>query len=141
MSKKIVEQLRECSTRSKKYLLGLLGDITGTVADAIDEVAKYVSEVDEGKVGKTNAVPVTIPVTGWTRDSDASYPQYYDIEVTGITAKDRAEITIAPGSLDTAEACGLCPTNETLAGRIRVRAASIPQVAIAAEYWLENGKE
>jgi len=115
--------------------MGLIGEVTGTVADALEELAT-------GKMDKTNAVAVTIPASGWSEDaSSASYPKYYDIAVAGVTANDRAEITIAPGSLDTAKACGLCPTNETLAGKIRVRATSVPAAAIAAEYWISDGKE
>lgn len=90
---------------------------------------------------KGAATPVTIPMTGWNSDNNANYPKYYDIAVTGLTANDRAEITIAPSSMGTAISCGLCPTNETLAGKIRVRSTSIPTAAIAAEYWIEDGKE
>ena len=50
-------------------------------------------------------------------------------------------ITIAPGSLGTAKTCGLCATNETMAGIIRVRSTSIPAAEIAAEFWIEDGKE
>lgn len=90
---------------------------------------------------KPTALSVAIPVTGWSSDSDANYPKYYDIAVPGVTAADRAEVTIAPGSIGTAIDCGLCPTNETLAGKIRIRSASVPKAAISAEYWIENGKE
>lgn len=128
-------RLRDCALASRNFVTGLIGEITGTVADALEELAN-------GKMDKTNAVAVTIPTSGWSEDaSSASYPKYYDIAVAGVTASDRAEITIAPGSLGTAKACGLCPTNETLAGKIRVRATSIPEAAIAAEYWIADGKE
>jgi len=61
--------------------------------------------------------------------------------VNGVTAHDRATITIAPASIGTAASCKLCPTNETLAGKIRVRSVSVPAKSIAAEYWIEQGKE
>ena len=70
-----------------------------------------------------------------------SKTKHYDIAAEGVTASDRAEITIAPGSLGTAKACGLCATNETMAGKIRVRAINIPAEAISAEFWIEDGKE
>ena len=131
----LLESLRASAIASRNYVAGLIGDVAGTVADALEELW-------QAKADKTNAVAVTIPVSGWNEDaSSASYPYYYDIAVTGVTASDRAEITIAPGSLDTAKACGLCPTNETMAGKIRVRATSVPAAAIAAEYWLSDGKE
>lgn len=97
--------------------------------------------IELDSMGIPTATPITIPTSGWQSDSTAGYPKYYDISVTGITAKDRAEITISHSSLDTAKTCGLCPTNETLAGKIRVRAASIPTAAISAEYWIMDGKE
>ena len=58
-----------------------------------------------------------------------------------MTAKDLADIAIAPNSMDVAIECGMCPTNETLAGKIRVWARSVPTEAIAAEYKLNQGKE
>ena len=131
----LLESLRASAIASRNYVAGLIGDVAGTVADALEELW-------QAKADKTNAVAVTIPVSGWNEDaSSTSYPYYYDIAVTGVTASDRAEITIAPGSLDTAKACGLCPTNETMAGKIRVRATSVPAAAIAAEYWISDGKE
>ena len=38
-------------------------------------------------------------------------------------------------------ACGMSPTNQTLAGKIRVWAKTAPAAAISAEYWLNQGKE
>lgn len=133
MKNNILEQLRECAVQSKNYVLGSIGNIAGTVADALEAI-------DAAKADKTAAVPITIPVSGWASDNDANYPKYYDIPVTGVTAKDRAEITIARGSIDTAISCGLCPVNETIAGKIRIRSISVPGSAISAEYWLEKGK-
>lgn len=119
-------------------LMGLqaAGAVAQAAAEAIEEV------LDVVKADKAEATALTIPATGWSEEADnESYPYYCDIVVEGITANDRAEITIAPGSLDKAKACGLCPTNETLAGKIRVRSINIPEAAIAAEYWIEDGKE
>lgn len=74
-------------------------------------------------------------------DRGAEYPSYCDIAVSTITAADRVDIAIAPNSMATAIACGLCPTNQTLAGKIRVWARTVPDAAISAEYWLNQGKE
>lgn len=126
--------LRRCEEWAKAYVEYRLGDI-------IPSVAECIAEIDDAKLDKPVPTPCTIPTTGWQSDSTAGYPKYYDISVTGITAKDRAEITISHSSLDTAKTCGLCPTNETLAGKIRVRAVSVPTKAISAEYWIMDGKE
>ncbi len=100
-----------------------------------DLILQLMTALEEG------TVTVIIPVTGWGTDENTSYPYYYDIPVAGITAKDRADITIAPDSIETAITCELCPSNETLTDKIRIRATSIPAKSIAAEYWVTDGKE
>ncbi len=129
-----LEQLRACAVASKNFVRGLIGEVAGTVADALEEL-------DGAKMDKTAAVPVTIPTTGWGSDSTTGYPKYFDIAVNGLTANDRAEVTLAYESLAAAKACAMCPTNETMAGKIRIRAAAVPETAIVAEYWITNGKE
>lgn len=131
----VLEHIRACAVASRNFVTGLIGEVAGTVADALEEL-------DRTKANKTGSTAVSIPVSGWgTDNSIATYPKYYDIAVSGITAKDRAEITIASGSLDEAKACGLCPTNETLEGKIRLRSSSVPTMSIAVEYRVEKGKE
>lgn len=94
-----------------------------------------------GKQDKPKGTSCTIPATGWEKDETETYPNYYDMPMIGVTAKDRVEITLAPAGFDAAAECGLCPTCESLAGKVRLRAASVPSAAIAAEYWIEQGKE
>ena len=116
-------------------------------------------DVDE-KADKPTATAFSLPVTGWTLDEpeeeseetpgSLTFPYYYDFPVVGITAADRACVTVSNDSYSAAAACGLSPTNETLdpaagdstnTGHIRFRAVSIPTEAISAEYWIEPGKE
>ncbi len=130
----ILEHLKASSEASKNFVAGLIGEVVGTVAEALEEMKR-------AKADKASAIAITIPVSGWGSDNNAGYPKYYDIVVEGLTASDRAEITIAVDSMGTAKACGLCPTNETQEGRIRIRAASVPETEIAAECWIEDGKE
>jgi len=85
------------------------------------------------------AVSVTIPTSGWNSDSTATYPKYYDISVSGVTAKDRAKVDLSPASLKTAITCGMCPACETLADKIRIRAVSVPTASLTANYWVEKG--
>lgn len=129
-----LKHLRSSLEASKRFVLGLVGDITGTVADALEEL-------DGTKVDKTNAVAVTIPASGWGSDNNAAYPYYYDIAVSGVTAADRADVAVSPGSLEMAKGCGLCPASETLVGKVRIRASAVPAAAITAEYWIVKGKE
>lgn len=130
----VFEHLKACAEEARDYAGGLVAKLAKTATEAIEEL-------EQAKADKAQSVAITIPATGWASDSGGDYPHYYDIAAEGVTAKDRAEISIAPGSMDAAKACGLCPASQTLAGKIRVRATTVPTAAIVAEYWIENGKE
>lgn len=129
-----IEHLKACAEAAKRFTNGLVAELAQTVTDAMQEM-------DNVKADKQASVSITIPTTGWGIETSDSYPNYCDIPVAGVTAKDRVDIAIAPGSMDTAIDCGLCPTNETQAGKIRVWARTVPAEAIAAEYRLSQGKE
>jgi len=105
------------------------------------ELSKLTAKDVAKKQDKPAAVSCSIPTTGWAKDETAGYPNYYDLPVTGLTAKDRAEITLAPSSIAAAVKCGLCQTCETLTGKIRLRSVSVPTKELTAEYWIEQGKE
>ena len=130
----VFEHLKACAEEARDYAGGLVAKLAKTATEAIEEL-------EQAKADKSQSVAITIPATGWASDSGGDYPHYYDIAAEGVTANDRAAITIAPGSLGTAKTCGLCATNETMAGKIRVRAIQVPAEAISAEFWIEDGKE
>lgn len=130
----VFEHLKACAEEARDYAGGLVAKLAKTATEAIEEL-------EQAKADKAQSVAITIPATGWASDSGGDYPHYYDIAAEGVTANDRAAITIAPGSLGTAKTCGLCTTNETMAGKIRVRAIQVPAEAISAEFWIEDGKE
>lgn len=128
----IFEHLKKCSEAAKTFAAGLVGDLGEAVASAIEEL-------DGVKADKPETTSVTIPATGWIDIGDgAPYPKYYDISADGVTASDRADITIAPGSLDVARTAGLCPTNDSLAGKIRIFAKRIPSGDISAVCRIEK---
>ena len=126
-------QLRASILRAKNELGSLYSELAQATAEAMDEMAG-------DKADKSTPIDITIPTSGWQSDSTADYPSYFDINVTGVTVKDRASVDIKRASRDAAAACGLA-YNETLAGKIRLRAASAPTEAIQAQYWIEQGKE
>lgn len=128
-----MKQLMQMLTRSKGYTDKNIGEIAQTTVELAEEL-------DALKADKPTAVSFSIPASGWQNDGTANYPYYYDLPVSGVTAADHATVTIALDGIDTAAACGLCATNETIAGAIRLRAASVPVAAIQAEYWLETGR-
>ena len=128
-----VLQVKQTADGASSAVAGLGEDVA--------EMARLTAAELAGKQDKPAAVPVTIPATGWGSDSTSGYPKYYDISAAGVTARDRADIVIAPAGMSAAKECGLCPVCETLAEKIRVRAERVPVAAIAAAYWLEQGKE
>lgn len=130
-----LNHLKACAEAAKNFTNGLVASLAQTVTEAMQEM-------EDVKADKQDSISLIIPATGWGIDADSGdYSSYCDIAVTGITAKDRVDITIAPGSMATAIACGMCSTNQTLAGKVRVWAMCAPDVAISAEYRINQGKE
>lgn len=130
-----LNHLKACAEAAKSFTNGLVAKLAQTVTEAMQEM-------EDVKADKQNTKAITIPTTGWGIDENSEdYPSYCDIVVAGITAKDRVNIAIAPNSQAAAIACGMSPTNQTLAGKIRVWAKTAPATAISAEYWLNQGKE
>lgn len=117
------------------------------LADKADE---RLDALEVGKENKVSPVSITIPTEGWAseeiddtgeEETGASYPFYCDIAAAGATALHWADVTIIRSSLDAATNCGLCPTCETLQGKIRLWAMKAPTEAIQAVYRLHSGKE
>ncbi len=134
-----------------KQMTEQLGSAVSALAEATAASIGEIEGILNKKQDTGNAVPFAVPASGWVFEEIngsggdivdmCKYPYYCDLAVDGVTAKDRADVTIAPGSVETAAACGLCQTTETFTGKIRLRAVSIPSTDIAAEYWIEQGKE
>lgn len=127
-----LDHLKACAEAAKKFTGDRVSELAQTALNAL-------KEMNEAKADKGSSEEVTIPASGWASDSSASYPNYYDIAAEGVTAKDRADVAILPESVEAAVVCGLCPTTETLEGKIRLRAASVPSSSIAAQYWVGKG--
>lgn len=105
---------------------------------SLEQVNSLIAQMGREKL---DGVPITIPDAGWAEDATADYPHYCDIPVAGMTVQDRAKIDLSPASQKTAAVCGLCPSCETLEGKVRVRAASVPASAMEANCWIEQRKE
>ncbi|MDE7245530.1 MAG: hypothetical protein K2O18_16375 [Oscillospiraceae bacterium] len=109
--------------------------------DALIAFILQIRDTVAGKQNQAKSVSAVISAGKWQSDETAVYPYYCDLAVEGVTAKDRAEVNFYPDGLETASACGFCQTNETLAGKIRIRAAGMPEKDIRAELWIEKGEE
>ena len=130
----LTSQIKTALQKAKSYTASHISELAQATTELFEEV-------DAVKLDKPQAVAVSIPATGWQTDEaeGAAYPLYCDISVSGLTPVDIADVRIAPGSQPAAIACGLCATSETLAGVIRLRAASAPAEALAAEYVITKG--
>ena len=84
------------------------------------------------------AVDFTIPVNGWGTDNTVpGYPNYVDINVSGMLASDVVAVNVAPGSAPAARAANFTST-QSYAGKFRLRAENVPTEAIAAQYHITN---
>lgn len=124
-----------------EHLQAAAGRAMGFASEVAAAAAAAIQDVHKLKADKPLGVEFILPVSGWEEDTTAeAYPMYYDLAVADVTAKDRATVVIAPASQATAIACGLCPTNETIAGKIRFRADMPPAKDISAVYYLDEGR-
>ena len=125
MSEKLttLSQLRAVSQKSK--------DRAAQVADA---AAAALEEMYGLKADRATFVSFSIPVTGWKSDSSVpGYTKYIDIKVDGLTAADSVGVDVDPSSSAVARAADFTST-ESMAGVLRLRAASVPSAAISAQY-------
>lgn len=107
----------------------------------LDQFLDFAERVDErldnlelGKQDIGPAADIVIPTTGWVTDASVpSYPLCYDISIDGLTEKDVVAVDVAPGSRDVARAASFANT-QSYAGKVRLRAKSVPTEAITAQY-------
>lgn len=125
----------------------------GYAADVAAAAAAAIQELDGAKADKAAPFAATLAASGWIEeqtsaegtdgaevdDAGLTYPFYYDIAATSVTASDRADVVIELASLYTAGACGFCPTTETLEDKIRVRAQRAPDGPIGVQCWITKG--
>lgn len=103
-----------------------------TAGDGITQLSSAMNtslqEIEAALNDFPSAANIVISTTGWVEDQNAthSYKYYYDIDATGTTSDDLAIVAVSPNSLATAATCGLCSTNQTLSGKVRLYSLSVP---------------
>lgn len=119
--------LKSALEKVKQYAGGHITALASAVTEAIEEM--------EGlKADKPEYVTFVIPVTGWQTDNTVpGYPHYIDIPVAGLTAADSVAVDVAPASTAVARAADFTAT-QSIAGAVRLRAASVPSAEISAQY-------
>ena len=128
-----LRHLKEGFERVKTYATNLVSKSINAVSQRLDQLAT-------AKADKAVTAAVTILSNSWQTDDASEWPYFYDIAIAGVTDKHRGDVIIAPESMRAAVDCGLCPTSESRAGEIRIRAKTIPQSNITAVCWAEEGK-
>lgn len=71
------------------------------------------------------------------KDDGLYVPTPEKTDITGLLATDIVDVTPQPESHSVARAAGFIPT-ESMAGKLRLRAASVPTAAIKAQYHITN---
>ena len=109
-----LDQLRSAASQSSNAT----AKVASTAAAALEEMHGL-------KADRATFVSFSIPVTGYTK--------YIDIKVDGLTAADSVGVDVDPSSSAVARAADFTST-ESMAGVLRLRAASVPSAAISAQY-------
>ena len=89
-----------------------------------------------------SAASVSIGTSGWVKDNNAthSYKYYYDITEETSTVNDMPVLAIAPESLATAAVCGLCSSCQSMSGKVRIYAMSVPTSPMSGSLMIMPGK-
>ena len=92
----------------------------------VEHLAEVLSTLAASGIG-TAYYRVEIPVTGWEEDEGGgTYALHLDIPNEEIASTHTPILAIAPEAMSTAIACGLSSTAQTLNGKLRVFAQSVP---------------
>lgn len=126
-------QLISCAQAAKDFTDGRIGDMAGTVADAISELA--------GQLPATWQT-VTLPAGGWSASTDITdYGYSCTVSLAGVTAADSAESVLQPGSITAASDCGLCAIADIGGGGVTYYAKAVPASDISMQVRIIQGLE
>ena len=121
----LCSHIKQCNTA--------IGDLAEATAQGFTEADDILHE----KQDITAAVSFTIPANGWGEDDSSPGYFYCDISIEGLLDTDIVDVTVLPEFYDVAGAAGFIAT-ESLPGKLRLRAASVPEAEISAQYHITN---
>lgn len=92
-------------------------------------------------VPRTTPRGFTIATSAWHRNAaeTSEFVYYADITVNGLTANDYAEVNFTRASQSVLSEANLCPTGDTMAGKIRLYAENVPSASVSGEYLITKG--
>lgn len=117
--------------------------LKGVVSIMAEAFQETMVEIEEAINDFPVASSFSISADGWqsvSSDDLGDYKYYYDITNKSIDNNDLPIVSVAPGSMDTAGTCGLCPTCESLSGKIRLYAKSQPEKNMTISCWVIKGQ-
>lgn len=114
-----------------------LGQIAAATSEALEEM-------DANKASKAKNLSVSIPVSAWIANTDASltaegFIYMADVAVDGITATTKAEVLIAKVSRASAKSCGIADINDTQTNAVRLFSIKKPDAEIAVQISVQEG--
>lgn len=85
----------------------------------------------------------TLAANAWMENSSetSEFVYYADIEVSGLTANDYAEINFTRTSQSVIANADLCLSGDTMSGKIRIYAKNAPSASINGEYVVIKGAD
>lgn len=107
----------------------------------LDELNDKLDALADKYVARTTPVAFSIPVSAWHKNNSetSEFVYYADINVSGLTVNDYAEVNFTRGSQSLATEANICASGETMTGKIRIYAENIPTATISGEYLVTKG--
>ena len=100
------------------------------VISAIKKLADYVTSQSSG--ANVSSMAIVIPTTGWINETIGDYPYHLDLVNTNLTEDMTPQLIFSATSIKAAREHGIGEACETLDGKLRIYAMSVPNEEISA---------
>lgn len=107
-----------------------------------DDVTDFMeSFTADSFVARTTPTAFSITTSAWQENSSetSEFVFFADIPVSGLTAKDYAEVNFNRASQSVAAEAKICAAGETMAGKIRIYSETVPTATLSGEYIIMKG--
>lgn len=130
-----LSHLKATAQQTKGYMVLRLGDITVTVAEALEELAGALN--DAAYTRHT----LSIPVSAWAAEGEGNEGYCCTVAVEGVTAQHRADVILDEASVQTAASAGMQPVTETVEGGVVLRSEKAPEDTLTGELYITLASE
>lgn len=127
------------ATSTKAGTVKLYGSTGSNTDGAMTQLA--VSNALNSKVPCPTPTAFTIAANAWQENSSetSEFVYYADITVSGLTVNDYAEVNFNRTSQNIIATANICPSGDTMSGKIRIYAKNIPTDSISGQYIITKG--